>query len=201
MTQKELMLCGYPYRADDVLLSKERMRVRRLTKKYNQSSPTSLKKRTKLLFKILGKRGDKCIIHPPFYCDYGYNIQVGENFFANYNCTMLDVNKIIIGKNVMLAPGVIITTAGHPIHPDIRNSGLEYGKPIEIGDNVWIGANAVINPDVTIGNNVVVGSGSVVTSDIPSNVVCAGNPARIIRKITESDKQFYYKQQKLNIIR
>ena len=114
---------------------------------------------------------------------------------------MLDVNKIIIGKNVMLAPGVIITTAGHPIHPDIRNSGLEYGKPIEIGDNVWIGANAVINPDVTIGNNVVVGSGSVVTSDIPSNVVCAGNPARIIRKITESDKQFYYKQQKLNIIR
>ncbi len=199
MIQKELMLRGYPYRADDSLLSKERMKVRKLIRKYNASSPSELKKRAKLLYKILGKRGNRCVIHPPLYCDYGYNIEVGENFFANYNCILLDVNKIIIGENVMLAPGVIITTAGHPIHPEARNSGLEYGKPIKIGNNVWLGANVVINPGVTIGNNVVIGSGSVVVHNIPDNVVCVGNPAQVVKKITEDDKQFYYKKQKFDI--
>lgn len=199
MNQKELMLGGYPYRADDPLLSRERMRLRKLIRKYNRSSPSEIKKRTKLLYKILGKRGNKCVIHPPFYCDYGYNIEVDDNFFANYNCILLDVNKIVIGKNVMLAPGVIITTAGHPIHPTARNSGLEYGKAIKIGNNVWIGANVVINPGVTIGDNVVIGSGSVVIHDIPDNVVCVGNPIQIVKKITESDKQFYYKNQKFDI--
>ena len=199
MTQKERMLAGYPYLSSDLLLSEERMKARKLTYKYNNSKPFAIRKRKKILYQILGKRGEKCIIHPPFYCDYGYNIEVGNNFFANYNCIMLDINKIIIGNNVMLAPSVIITTAGHPIHPVIRNSHLEYGKPIKIGNNVWIGANAIINPNVTIGNNVVIGSGSVVLHDIPDNVVCVGNPARIVKKITDEDKQFYYKKQKLNI--
>lgn len=199
MMQKDLMLGGYPYRADDQLLSKERTKVRKLIKKYNKSSPSQFNKRKKLLYKILGRRGNRCVIHPPFYCDYGYNIEVGENFFANYNCIMLDVNKIIIGKNVMLAPGVVITTAGHPIHPESRNSGFEYGKQIKIGNNVWLGANVVINPGVTIGDNVVIGSGSIVIHDIPENVVCVGNPARIVKKITEDDKQFYYKKQKFDI--
>lgn len=199
MIQKERMLGGYPYRADDQLLSSERTKVRKLIKKYNASLPSKIRKRTNLLNKILGKCGNKCIIHPPFYCDYGYNIEVGENFFANYNCILLDINKITIGKNVMLAPNVIITTAGHPIHFEARNSGWEYGKPIKIGNNVWIGTNVVINPGVSIGNNVVVGSGSVVTQDIPDNVVCVGNPSKIIKRITEDDKQFYYKKEKFDI--
>lgn len=198
MTQKERMLKGYPYRANDLLLTKERLKVRKLVKKYNISSPSNIKKKEKLLYKILGKRGNKCIIHPPFYCDYGYNIEVGENFFANYNCILLDVNKIIIGKNVMLAPSVIITTAGHPIHFEARNSGLEYGKSIKIGNNVWIGTGAIINPGVIIGDNVVIGAGSVVTHNIPSDVVCAGNPARIIKKITNNDKQFYFKKERFD---
>lgn len=199
MIQKERMLRGYPYRADDQLLSKERMRVRRLIKKYNASSPAKKIKRRRLLHKILGKCANKCVIHPPFYCDYGYNIEVGENFFANYNCILLDVNKIIIGKNVMLAPNVIITTAGHPIHSEARNSGWEYGKPVNIGNNVWIGTHVVINPGVSIGNNVVIGSGSIVIHDIPDNVVCVGNPAKIVKKITNADKQFYYKREKFDV--
>lgn len=200
MTQKERMLKGYPYISDDLLLSEERMKVRKLTYKYNYSKPYAIKKRERLLYKILGRRGEKCVIHPPFYCDYGYNIEVGENFFANYNCIILDTNKIIIGNNVMLAPGVIITAAGHPIHSDIRNNlSLEYGKPIQIGNNVWIGANTIINPNVMIGNNVVIGSGSVVVHDIPDNVVCVGNPAKVVKKITDEDKQFYYKKQKINM--
>lgn len=199
MNQKERMLGGYPYQADDKLLSRERIRVRKLIKKYNASSPSEIRKRTNLLHKILGKQGEKCVIHPPFYCDYGYNIEVGENFFANYNCILLDINKITIGKNVMLAPSVIVTTAGHPIHSEARNSGWEYGKPIKIGNNVWIGTNVVINPGVSIGNNVVIGSGSIVIQDIPDNVVCVGNPAKIIKRITEDDKQFYYKKEKFDV--
>lgn len=199
MIQKKRMLSGHPYKADDPLLSKERIRARKLAKKYNASSPSKIRKKTKLLHKMLGKCGDKCVIHPPFYCDYGYNIEVGENFFANYNCILLDINKITIGNNVMLAPGVIITTAGHPIHSGARNSGWEYGKPIRIGNNVWIGTNAVINPGVSIGNNVVIGSGSIVVHNIPDNVVCVGNPSRIVKRITEDDKQFYFKKEKFDI--
>lgn len=190
MTQKELMLSGAYYRADDSELSTERLQLRKYIKKYNSSPPAKIRKRDKLLYKILGKRGKKCIIHPPFYCDYGYNIEVGENFFANYNCVLLDVNRIIIGDNVMLAPGVIITTAGHPIHPEDRNSGQEYGHQITIGNNVWIGANAIINPGVTIGNNVVIGAGSVVIDDVPNDVVCVGTPSHVVKQITDECRQF-----------
>ena len=185
MTQKERMLAGDLYRANDPVLANERLRARQLTKRYNRTAPSQIKKRDRILLKLLGKRGLNCVIHPPFYCDYGYNIEVGENFFANYNCILLDINKIQIGNNVLLAPGVVIATAGHPTDPETRVSGLEYGKSIKIGDNVWIGANAVINPGVTIGSNVVIGSGSVVTYDIPDNVLVAGNPARVKKKITE----------------
>ena len=191
MTQKELMLCGYPYRADDVLLSKERMRVRRLTKKYNQSSPTSLKKRTKLLFKILGKRGDKCIIHPPFYCDYGYNIQVGENFFANYNFTVLAGNEVSFGDNVMIGPNCGIYAAGHAFDIKRRRDGLEYALPVHIGNDVWIGGHVSIVSGVSIGNGSIIGAGSVVISDIPENVIAAGNPCKVIRKIESEDDRKY----------
>ena len=132
-------------------------------------------------------------IEAPFHCDYGKNIEVGDYFFANYNCAILDVGKVIIGDNVQFAPNVSLYTAGHPIHPDSRNSGYEYGIGITIGDNVWLGGNVVVNPGVHIGNNAVIGSGSVVTKDIPDNVIAVGNPCRVIREITEEDRKYYYK--------
>ena len=189
MTKKGLMLSGNFYHANDSKLSSERLRIRKLTKKYNSLSPQQISRKDRLLNKMLGKRGKNCVIHPPFYCDYGYNIEVGENFFANYNCIMLDVNSIVIGDNVMLGPGVIITTAGHPIHPDDRKSGYEYGLKISVGNNVWIGANAILNPGISIGDNVVIGSGSVVVNDLPANTVCVGNPAHIVKRITDDMKQ------------
>ncbi|MNC60607.1 Galactoside O-acetyltransferase [compost metagenome] len=124
---------------------------------------------------------------------------MGENFYANFNCTILDVGKVVMGENVMFAPNVSIYTAGHPVHPDSRNSGYEYGIAITIGDNVWIGGNAIINPGVTIGHNVVIGAGSVVTKDIPDNVIAAGSPCRVIREITEEDRKYYFKDKEFDV--
>lgn len=146
---------------------------------------------------LLGK-SENAFINPPFYCDYGFNIEVGKNLFANYNCTIIDVAKVTIGDNCMLAPNVAIYTAGHPIHPDTRRSLYEYGKPVVIGDNVWIGGNAVILPGVTIGSNCVIGAGSVVTHDIPPWTVSAGNPCRVIRSITELDRKKLFKDEEID---
>ena len=137
-------------------------------------------------------------VNPPFYCDYGTNIKVGKNFFANYNCVILDVAKVTIGDNCQMAPNAAIYTAGHPIHPVSRNSGYEYGKEVTIGDNVWIGGNTVICPGVHIGDHVVIGAGSVVTKDIPDWSVAAGNPCKVIRTITEEDKRKLYKNEDID---
>ena len=137
-------------------------------------------------------------INPPFYCDYGFHIHVGKNFYANYNCTILDVSKVTIGDNCFMAPNVAIYTAGHPIHPDTRNSAYEYGKAVTVGDNVWIGGNTVILPGVNVGSNVVIGAGSVVTKDIPDWCVAAGNPCRVIRKITEEDRSKLFRDEQID---
>lgn len=142
---------------------------------------------------ILGKTGKNPMILPPFHCDYGTNIEVGDNFFANYNFTVLDVAKVTIGDNVFVAPNVSIYTAGHPIHPKARNSMYEYGISVTIGSDCWIGGNVVICPGVNIGSGTVIGAGSVVTHDIPANVVAAGNPCRVIRQITDEDIKYYFK--------
>ena len=199
MNQKERMLKGLPYKAWPDGLSEERMEAKLKIYEYNMCRPDKKEKMTKLIKSILGKTGQEIHIEQPFHCDYGTNIEVGENFYSNYNCIMLDVGKITIGKNVMFAPNVSIYTAGHPVHPDSRNSGYEYGMPVTIGDNVWIGGSVVINPGVTIGNNVVIGSGSVVTKDIPDNVIAVGNPCRIIREITEEDRKYYYKNLEFDV--
>ena len=154
---------------------------------------------TRIIKSIIGKTGEEIHIEQPFRRDYWSNIEVGEKFYSNYNCIMLDVGKITIGKNVMFAPNVSIYTAGHPIHPQSRNSGYEYGIPVTIGDNVWVGGSVVINPGVTIGNNVVIGSGSVVTKDIPDNVIAVGNPCKVIREITEEDRKYYYKNNEFDV--
>ena len=134
-------------------------------------------------------------VNPPFYCDYGKRIHVGKNFYANYNCTILDTAPVTIGDNCQIAPNVGIYTAGHPIHPDTRNSAYEYGKPISIGDNVWIGANTVVLPGVHIGNNVVIGAGSVVTRDIPDWSIASGNPCRVRKEITDADRRKLFKDE------
>ena len=182
---------GMAYISDESVMEQQK-RARILTQTLTTADRSDYEKLAGIVKELLG-RSDGAWINPPFYCDYGFNIEVGSNFFANYNCTMLDVAKITIGDNCFMASNVAIYTAGHPIHPDSRNSMYEYGIPVTIGDNVWIGGNTVICPGVTIGNNCVIGAGSVVTKDIPDWSVAAGNPCRVIRKITDEDKRYYYK--------
>ncbi|KEO84556.1 maltose acetyltransferase domain-containing protein [Tumebacillus flagellatus] len=182
-TEKEKMIAGELYYAADPQLIKERLNARRLTRLYNQTEETEIERRTELLKELFGTVEGTIFIEPALRCDYGYNLHVGDNFYANFDCVFLDVCEIRFGKNCFLAPGVHIYTATHPLHPVERNSGLEFGKPVTIGDNVWIGGRSVINPGVTIGNNVVVASGSVVIKDVPDNVVVGGNPARVIKNI------------------
>jgi maltose O-acetyltransferase len=194
-TEKERMLDGFLYTAGDKELSKMKHRALKLTRLVNQSTEDELDSRQQLLKELLGSSGKSFEIRSPFICDYGMNISIGENFFSNFDCIMLDVAKITIGKNVMFGPRVGLYTACHPIDPGVRTRGLEFGKPITIGDSVWVGANTTINPGVTIGNNVVIGSGSVVTKDIPDNVIAAGNPCKVIREINENDKIYWETQE------
>lgn len=183
MTEKEKMLAGELYSPEDEELRAAHLRVQKLFERYNKIPASKPKKRYKLIKKILGKTGNNVRVETPFYCDYGVNIEVGENFFANYGAIILDVNKVKIGKNCMLAPNVGIYSATHPIRAEERYNGVELGLPITIGDNCWIGGGAIICPGVTLGNNVVVGAGSVVTKSFKDNVVIAGNPAKIIREL------------------
>ena len=179
------------YISDDEVFEEQKT-ARRLTQKLNTVDRADFDAIKGIVKELLGKTAGDAFINPPFYCDYGSHIEVGKNFFANYNCTMLDVGRIRIGDNVQLAPNVAIYTAGHPVHPATRNTLYEYGIDVTIGNNVWIGGNVVICPGVTIGDNTVIGAGSVVTKDIPAWTVAAGNPCRVIRDITEADrnKQF-----------
>ena len=198
MNQKERMLAELPYKAWMDGLSEERMENKKRIFRFNHLPPENVEEQDLLIRKILGKTGDYVHIEAPFHCDYGYNIEVGENFFANYNLTVLDVGKVRIGKNAQIAPNVSIYTAGHPVHPDTRNSGYEYGIAVTIGDDVWIGGNVVILPGVTIGDRAVIGAGSVVTGNIPANAIAAGNPCKVIRMITEADRDYYYKDRRFD---
>lgn len=199
MDQKARMLRGLPYKAWLDGLSEQRLACKKKIYEFNRLPPEEWEQGARLLKELLGETGEKLTVEAPFRCDYGWNIRVGENFYANYNLTILDVGAVTIGDNVQIAPNVSIYTAGHPIHPDSRNSGYEYGIPITIGDNVWIGGNVVILPGVTIGSNSVIGAGSVVAKDIPSWVIAAGNPCRVIRSITEEDRPYYYKTQRFDV--
>ncbi len=183
MTEKEKMLAGELYSPEDSELHSMHLSAQKIFLKYNKTKCTQEKKRDKLIKKLFGKTGEKIRVEVPFFCDYGSNIEVGENFFANYGCIILDVNKVKIGKNCMIAPNVGLYSATHPVRAEERYNGVELGLPITIGDNCWIGAGAIICPGVTIGNNVVVGAGSVVTKSFGDNVILAGNPAKVIRNL------------------
>lgn len=182
-TEKEKMIAGELYFANDPELVSDRMFARSQSQIINQAESAEL--RSQLLKETFGRTGKKIYMEPVINFDYGYNIFVGENFYANFNCTFLDVSTIEIGDNCMFAPNVQLYMATHPLHPVKRNSGLEYAKPIKIGNNVWLGGGVIVTPGVTLGDNVVVGAGSVVTKSFPDNVVIAGNPARIIKTVEE----------------
>lgn len=186
MTEKEKMLKGLGYDASDAELTEDRKWARTLCYKFNHLQPGNREEGLAIL-KELFQTEEEPYMEPNFFCDYGYNIKIGKNFYANYNCTILDVNTVTIGDNVMFAPNVQVYTATHPVEAKLRVSGVEMGYPIVIGDNTWIGGGSVICPGVTIGKNVVIGAGSVVTKDIPDNVVAAGNPCRVIRELKEEE--------------
>ncbi len=184
------------YISDESVMEEQKV-CRRVLQRLNTVDRSDFDEIGRIVKELLGK-SDGAFVNPPFYCDYGSHIEVGKNFFANYNCTIIDVAKVKIGDNCQMAPNVSIYTAGHPLHPVSRNSMYEYGISVTIGDNVWIGGNTVIMPGVHIGSNTVIGAGSVVTKDIPDWVVAVGNPCRVIRQITEEDKKYYYKDREFD---
>lgn len=185
-----------PYISDASVMEEQRV-CRRILQRLNTVDRSEYEQIAAIVKELL-PGAENAMINPPFYCDYGTHISVGKNFFANYNCTIIDVAKVTIGDNCQFAPNVSIYTAGHPIHPAVRNTLYEYGISVTVGDNVWIGGNSVILPGVHIGSNVVIGAGSVVTKDIPDWCLAAGNPCRVIRKITEADREFYYKDRRFD---
>lgn len=184
------------YISDDSVMEQQK-KTRRILQRLNFADRSDFDLISSIVKELLGK-SENAFINPPFYCDYGFNIETGKNFFANYNCTIIDVARVIIGDNCQMAPNVSIYTAGHPVHPVSRNSLYEYGISVTIGDNVWIGGSTVILPGIHIGSNTVIGAGSVVTKDIPEWCIAAGNPCKVIRKITEEDKIYYYKDRKFD---
>ena len=184
------------YISDESVMEEQKV-CRRILQRLNTADRSDFDAISRIVKELLGK-SEGAFINPPFYCDYGSHIEAGKNFFANYNCTIIDVAKVKIGDNCQMAPNVAIYTAGHPLHPVSRNSMYEYGISVSIGDNVWIGGNTVILPGVHIGSNTVIGAGSVVTKDIPDWVVAAGNPCRVIKQITEEDKKYYYKDREFD---
>ena len=191
MTEKELMLSGQLYIAKDKELAEDFSRAKKLLRLFNQTTEEEPEKRRDIISRLFSRSGKDVWIEPPFYCDYGCHISVGDSFYANYDCIVIDVCDVTIGNNVFFGPRVCVYTAAHPLSAAVRNTGLEYGKKVSIGSNVWIGGNTVINPGVSIGSNVVIGSGSVVTKDVPDNVVAVGNPCRVLREITEEDERFW----------
>lgn len=179
------MLAELDYLAFDPELVTDRQNAKQACHEYNQLAPIDADRKAEILKRLLGTMYE-VIIEPNFFCDYGYNIHLGRNFYANHNCVILDCAPVIVGDNVMFGPNVTLSTAGHPLDIKTRNSGLEFARTITIGNNVWLGANVTVNPGVTIGDGAVVGSGSVVTRNIPANSVAVGAPCRVIRAIEQA---------------
>lgn len=199
MTEKEKATAGYLYNAnyDEDILA-DISRCNDLCHEFNQINPSNRNAQTQILKKIFGKMGDNVTINTPFWCDYGYNTSIGDYFFANHNCQILDGGKVSFGNHVFIAPNCLFTTAEHALDAKQRNEGLEVALPITVGNNVWIGAGTIVLGGVSIGDNTVIGAGSVVTKDIPANVIAVGVPCRVLREITDEDKNRYpiYKENK-----
>jgi maltose O-acetyltransferase len=177
--EKRKMLAGELYRANDVQLVRERKRAKALCARYNQQV---VELDAALLHELFGQATD-AYLEPPFHCDYGYNIRLGRNVYANHNLVVLDCAEVTLGDDVFIGPNVVLSTAGHPLEPAVRRAGLEFAKPIRIGSGVWIGANVTVVPGVEIGENTTVGAGIVVTRSLPANCVAVGNPCRVLRHL------------------
>ena len=185
MTEKQKMLTGLLYDPSIDELENERLYAQDICFQLNQLSPSSIDKRQRLFKTLLGKTKRKFTIMSGFQCDYGYNIEIGEDFFANFNCIILDAAKVTFGDNVLVAPNCGFYTSGHPLDSQTRSCGLEFAKPITVGNNVWIGGNVIVLPGVTIGDNSVIAAGSIVDRDIPSNVIAMGTPCRVHKTLKE----------------
>ncbi len=199
MTERERMEKGLIYDSGDADILKEQFQYLEKMHEYNMTCPSDVEKCAKLLPELFGSVGANTVITPPFKANWGgKHVYLGKNVYANYNLTLVDDGYIYIGDKVMFGPNVTITTAGHPIEPSLRERALQFNKDVHIEENVWIGANVVILPGVTIGKNSVIGAGAVVTKDIPANVVAYGNPCRIAREINERDKEYFYKNERID---
>ena len=195
MKNGELYDCSF-----DVIpkeLNKKLYECKEFIHDFNMSRPSEVEYRDKIIRKVFAKVGSNCYIEPPFHANWGCNMHVGNNFYSNFNLTVVDDTDIYIGDNVMIAPNVIIATGTHPICPKLREKGYQYNLTVHIGNRVWIGAGTIILPGVTIGDDSVIGAGSVVTKNIPSGVVAVGNPCRVLREINEHDYEYYHKERKI----
>lgn len=201
MNLLEKMKCGELYdssfEAIPEELNKKLYECKELLYDFNNSRPSEVELREKIIKQVFAEVGENCYIEPPFYANWGCNMHVGHSFYANFSLTVVDDADIYIGDNVMIAPNVVIATGTHPVCPELRERTYQYNMPVHIGNRVWIGAGAIILPGVTVGDNSVIGAGSVVTKDIPENVVAAGNPCRVIRPINERDYEYYRKDRKI----
>ncbi len=199
MTMKDKLHTGELYLpSDPAIMADQLLRLHRL-RKFNRISPINLPRRMALMKKMFAEVGKGCYIESPFYSNFGgAHIHFGDGVYCNFGVTMVDDTHIYVGSHTMFGPQVVVATAGHPLLPELRERGYQYNAPVHIGKNCWIGASAVILPGVTIGDNVVIGAGSVVTKDIPSNVVAVGNPCHVLRPINDHDKEYYFKDKKIN---
>lgn len=199
MTTRERMQSGKLYFCTDEEIAKEQLECLEILYDYNHTRPSESQKREQILKNLLAKIGENCYIEPPLHANWGKYTHFGNNVYANFNLTLVDDTDIFVGDNVMFGPNVIIATAGHPVDPPLREKVAQFNIPVRIGKNVWIGAGAIVLPGVTIGDHSVIGAGSVVTKDIPPNVVAVGNPCRVLREINDRDKEYYYKDLKIDL--
>jgi galactoside O-acetyltransferase len=198
MTDYEKMHSGDIYNPSDDAIFEEQIKCLDRLYDFNMTRPTELEKRTEMLKEMFAEVGENCYIEPPFHSNWGgKNVHLGKNVYFNFNATMVDDTHIYIGDCTMLGPNVVIATAGHPILPELREKALQFNMPVHIGGNCWLGAGVIVLPGVTIGDNTVIGAGSVVTKDIPANVIAVGNPCKVLREINEHDKEFYYKDKRI----
>ncbi len=200
MSMKEKMHTGELYLPGDNEIMEEQMLCLEKLYDFNATRPLEIEKRTKLLKEMFAEIGEGCYIEPPFHANWGgHHVHFGKNIYANFGLTLVDDTHIYVGDYTMFGPNVVVATAGHPILPELREQAYQYNASVHIGENCWIGAGVVIVPGVTIGDNVVVGAGSVVTKDLPDNVVAVGNPCRVLREINEHDREYYFKDKKINL--
>ncbi len=199
MEMKEKMHNGMLYLPNDPQIVEEQVKCQERLYDFNRTRPSELAKREALLREMLAELGENCYVEPPLHANYGGKfVHFGKNIYANYNLTLVDDTHIYVGDYTMFGPNVTVSTAGHPILPELREQAYQYNMPVRIGRNCWIGAGVTIVPGITIGDNVVIGAGSIVTKDLPSNVVAVGNPCRILREVNEYDREYYFKGRKID---